>query len=116
MSLKIFNHQNLQANENIALPFLNFYKEHKYLGNILKNNFYPKEKKTDLERYLRNKFFSNNQCALQCPNKSLCEQYSHQNDFEYNLCLETQPLNSISKKELILFICFFLLIINVFFI
>ena len=115
MDFKIFYREKLIPNDQIGVPFLNFYEEQEHIANLLKNNFYEKETEYNLKEYLKKKFFKNNVTSLLCPKKSKCHDYSYQNDFEYMLCKETKSLYYFSFYEIILIILLFVLIINVLF-
>lgn len=115
MDLKIFYREKLIPNEQIGVPFFNFYNEQEYIGNILKNNFFEKETEDNLRDYLKKKFFRNNFTSLVCPSKSKCHDFSFQNDFEYSLCKEVKSLYSFSFFEIILILFFFVIIINILF-
>ena len=116
MDFKIFYREKLIPNDQIGIPFLNFYNEQEYIGNLLKHNFYEKETENNLKEYLKKKFFENNVTSLLCPKKSKCHDFSYQNDYEYMLCKETKSLYSFSIYEFILILLFFLILIYYLFI
>ena len=115
MDLKIFYREKLIPNDQIGIPFFNFYEEQEYIGNLLKNNFFEKETEYNLKEYLKKKFFQNNFTTLVCPKKENCHDFSYQNEYEYNLCKEAKSLFYFSFYEIILIILLFIVIINILF-
>lgn len=115
MDFKIFFRAKLIPNEQIGIPFFNFYEEQEHIGNLLKNNFFEKETEYNLKEYIKHKFFNNNFTSLVCPKKEKCHDFSYQNEYEYSLCKQTKSLYSFSLYEIILIILLFVIIINVLF-
>lgn len=115
MDFKIFYREKFIPNEQIGIPFFNFYNEQEYIGNLLKNNFFEKETEYNLKEYIKQKFFKNNFTSLLCPKKEKCHDFSYQNEYEYSLCKESKSLYFFSFHEIILIILLFIIIINVLF-
>lgn len=116
MDLKKFFEEKIISNNQMGEPFVNFYEEQKYIGNLLKNNLIEKQIEDDIKTYLKNKFFQNNFTSLVCRNKSKCHDFSYQNDFEYNLCKEAKSLFYFSFYEITLILLFIILFIKILFI
>lgn len=115
MEYKIFYRNKFIPNKSLSVPHFNFYKEQETTANIFQYNFYPEEQKKNILKYLKNKFFLNNNTALVCPNKNKCFQYSDQNEFEYSLCKEVQSLTPFSFFEIIFIFLLLIVLINVLF-
>lgn len=112
MDLNFFYRQKLISNDQIGVPYFNFYKEQEHIGKLLKNNFYRKKDEIRIKEYVNKKFFQNNTSSLLCKKKSKCHDFSFQNDFEFYLCKQTKSLVSFSFFEIFLIILLFILLIN----
>ena len=115
MEYKIFYRNKFIPNKSISVPYFDLYKEQEETANVFQNNVYTEEQKKNIMNYLKNKFFLNNKVVLQCPNKNKCFNYSEHNEFEYNLCKDTNSMNTFSFFEIISIFLVFILSINILF-